>query len=292
MKNIIAKVFFDKNSKLSVLTVLCVFMLIGLGCFGGGRSKSTTPIPSEYYGDWVGQDGATLSIRADGTGDYHAGGTKVDGGTAEIDNDKKTLSITFFGIGKTLHIDEAPSGDKMKLDNVIFRRSGGFSTTSSDNTPTTSSSPNSKNPFSSSDNTATSNDSADRTPQDGTPSNNEVETLVKETMADFAGAVDQGDFDDFRQNTSKAFQSTYNTTQLNTNFQVFIDKRDLVMPSFRGIDSTTANFSSPPHLRTEKGFKILVADGSFPTSPRPVSFETEYVLEKGNWKLLVIKVKV
>jgi hypothetical protein len=111
-------------------------------------------------------------------------------------------------------------------------------------------------------------------------------------MTDFADAVDQGDFADFHRSTSKDFQATYTADQLNTTFKPFIDQKERVLPSFNGVPATSPNYTDGPRIRTEKGYKIMVANGSFPTSPNAVQFETEYELEKGNWKILKIRIKM
>lgn len=136
--------------------------------------------------------------------------------------------------------------------------------------------------------TSTDSDSQDS----DTPPKSEVDSLVKDTMAEFADAVDKGDFSDFHANTSKDFQATYKPAELNKTFRVFIDKKNQVLPSMNGISETTAVFTDSPRVRTEKGYKVLVANGYFPTSPNKVQFESEYELEKGDWKILKIRVKL
>ena len=47
------------------------------------KAVEHTPLaPSQmvYTGDWLGQDGSTLSIRADGSGSFKSGGTSVENG--------------------------------------------------------------------------------------------------------------------------------------------------------------------------------------------------------------------
>ncbi|MGI8788384.1 MAG: hypothetical protein ACR2HG_11565, partial [Pyrinomonadaceae bacterium] len=136
MRNSIGKFIFGKNTKSSALFVFGILIFVGLGCFGIGKKSSSKPTPPAYLGDWKAQDGSTISIRADGKGDYHSGNTKVDGGTVDVDEADKKLSITFFGIGPTLKIDSPPTGDEMKLDGVTYRRNGGFSTADTKKTPT------------------------------------------------------------------------------------------------------------------------------------------------------------
>ena len=302
MKNKIGEIFFGKNLNLSVLIVLGVFMLVGLGCFGSRKTAGT--IPSAYLGDWQGKDGTTLSIRADGTGDYKSGGTKVTNGTAEVNEADKTISITFVGIGKTLKIDEPPTGDQMKLDGIEFRRRGGFSDspTSSNSTANTTSStsnttstPRNKSPFPSDDSTPNTSapDDSSTTGSDGdVPSDDEVETLVKATMTDFTMGIEDGSLDGLHSHSSRDFRNVFTVAQMNNQFQTFFDKKDQILPILRTVDSTSANFSPSPSIRTEGAKKILVAYGSFPTRPYTTIFELEYQLENGNWKMQKIRVKM
>lgn len=298
MKNKIGEIFFGRNSKVSALLVLGVFVIVGLGCFG--KSKTAGTIPAAYLGDWQGQDGTLLSIRADGTGDYKAGNTSVSGGTAEVNETDKTISITFVGMGKTLRIDEPPVGDQMKLDGIVFRRRGGFSPSSSSNTsvsnapltadsPSTSSPPN-KNPFPIGDDSGEAN-TRDTSASDDA-SADEVEVLVKETLMDFTMGVEQGSLDDLHANSSKEFQRAFPLSRFNSEFQSYFDKKEVVLPVLKTVDNTSADFSPAPSIRKEGSKEILVANGSFPTKPYKTIFEFEYQKENGVWKLQKIRVKM
>ncbi len=276
MRNLISEFIFGRNAKVSAFFVVGIFLFVGLACSGTGKSDGDSkPTPPAYFGEWKGQDGSTVSIRADGKGDYISGGTKVEGGTVEINEAEKTLSITFFGIGPTLKIDKSPTSDEMKLDGVVYRRSGGFSTLTTDSGTTTP------------QKSTSANDS------DGNlPSDSEVESLVKKTLEDFADGVEQEDFTNFHQNSSKDFQVSLTPSQIKTSFGSFITQKDKVLPILNSVGESSVKFSSPPRIRTEKGYKILIADGEFPTSPNTTKFETEYELEKGDWKILKFKIRL
>lgn len=264
MKNLINRALFDKNAKISLLFVIGVLLLVGLGC-SGGKSKDAKPVSSDYYGAWTGDDGSTITIRGDGTGDYKSGGTSVNGGTVEINDADKTLSITFFGIGPTLKIDKAPSGNQMTLGGVVYKKAG-----SPDSKPDTKSS----------------------TKSGDAPSNSEVEALVRSSFEDFSDAVENEDFSDFYEKSSGDFQASYTKEQIKSTFAVFIDKKDQTLPSLRDVQTKSASFSSKPSVSTEKGIKVLVADGEFPSKPNATKFETKYEWEKGEWKILRFKVKM
>lgn len=282
MKNFVGKIFVGRNAKFNVLLVLCLFAFVGLGCFGSGRGKDAKPIPAAFLGDWQGQDGSTLSIRADGTGDYHSGGKKVDGGTAEVDESAKTISITFFGIGETLTINEPPQGDSMKLNGITYRRKGGFTTDSTDKD---------KTDLKSRDNTKSDDNTTKVKADKDMPSEEDVEALVRDTLTQFNDAIENEDFTDFHANTSKDFQVTYTAAQMKTTFQNFIDKKSQVNPILNQVSELTPDYTTDPNVTTEKGYKLLNIDGSYSTTPSKTYFELQYELEKKVWKLLKIRVK-
>ncbi len=150
------------------------------------------------------------------------------------------------------------------------------------------------NTTSSSNDTRPSND--DRTDTDastsGVPSESVVEGLVKETLSDFAEAVDSGDFSDLHAKASQDFQSSYTVDQMKTAFKSYTDKKRVVMPIFNRVETTSAKFTTPPGLRTEQNLKILMAKGEFPTKPFKVRYDFEYVYRGGEWKLLKLIVNV
>ena len=88
---------------------LAILLIIGLAC-GGGE-----PVPPAYQGNWVGSDGSTLYMHADGKAGFKLGSKEVDGGGAELDEAAKTLKISLFGISHTWKIDQPPSGNVMVL---------------------------------------------------------------------------------------------------------------------------------------------------------------------------------
>ncbi len=104
-----------KNST-SVFLVGLVLLLV-ISCGGG------TPAPAKYQGDWVGTNGTTIYMYADGKAGFKAGSKTVTGGGAEIDESAKTLTISLFGISETWKIDEEPNDQgEMKLGGVNFKR--------------------------------------------------------------------------------------------------------------------------------------------------------------------------
>lgn len=279
MKNLTRAFLYGRNAKASAFLVIGILTLLGLGCFGSGRSSSSAAAPPPaYHGDWKGSDGSTLSIRSDGKGDYKAGNTSVDGGTVEIDEAKKELSVTFFGIGPSLKIDSPPSGDEMKLGGVVYRRNGEFTSRPAKKTATeTTKTPESVN--------TESDDGADAS-NDMIPSEDELQEMAQKTLIDFNDAIQAGDFTDFFQTISKLWQRQSSPAKLKDTFQVFVDRK----MDFGEIRTMGADFTSKPRVDESKGFKELILKGRYDTSPNPTKFELKYTPEGKNWKLTGISV--
>lgn len=141
-------------------------------------------------------------------------------------------------------------------------------------------------------NTGGLSNSSDDTSDSSAPSNTVVEGLVKDTMREFADAVDTNDFHEIYTNASTDFQGTYTEDEMKTAFKTYTDKKRIVVPILRKIDATDAEFDSPPSIRTEKGLNILVAKGKFNTKPYKTRFDYEYVMRGGEWKLLKLVINI
>lgn len=107
----------NKFKNTSVLIVLPILIVIALAC-GGGK-----PAPAKYQGDWVGENGTTLYMYADGKAGFRIGSKHVTGGAAEFDESAKTLTISLFGISNTWKIDKEPNDSgEMTLDGKVYRK--------------------------------------------------------------------------------------------------------------------------------------------------------------------------
>lgn len=118
------------------------------------------------------------------------------------------------------------------------------------------------------------------------PTEAESQTLVKNSMSDFADAVDKGDFAAFKANTAKEFQSMYTDDQMKTSFKSFLDQKEAVVPILREAAKKNVDFSPAPAVRDEKGYSVLTANGTIPTDPQAIKINNEYVYQDGKWKLL------
>jgi hypothetical protein len=264
MKNTINMVFFGKSAAVSLLLVIGIFFVLGFAC-GKGDGK---PVPSEYVGAWTGDDGSTLTIRGDSSGDYKSGATSVSGGTVAIGDDNK-LSITFVGVGPSFTIDKAPSGNQMTLSGVVYRKSGGSDTKSDTKTDSDKSS--------SSDTSSSKGD---------VPSDDKLQSLAKTTLMDFNEAVQSGDFSDFHDTLSKPFQKQASADKIAGVFNEFVEKK----VDFSSAKSMKATFNPAPEVTKEGTYKVLNLKGTYPTSPRKTNFNFKYIDEDGEWKLSSIDI--
>jgi ketosteroid isomerase-like protein len=252
-----------KNALVSLALVFGILMVLGFAC---GKSKDAKPVSADYFGAWTAEDGSTLTIRSDGSGDYRSGGTSVSGGTVEINEADKTLSITFVGVGPTFKIDKAPAGDQMKLDGLVYIRHR--------------------------DKEIIKAAYVDPKSSDDLPAKSEIETLIKSSFKDFAKGVEDEDFVEFYDHSSSNFQDANSEEQIKAIFTTFIDKKGQTLPVLSDVQSQSAVFAPAPTLETENGVKVLVANGEFATKGTPTKFETKYVMEDGDWKVLKFKVKM
>lgn len=282
MKNLMREFIYGRNSKTSAFLVIGIFLLVGLGCFG--KSSSSKAVPPAYLGDWTAQDGTTLSIRSDGKGDYHAGSTKVDGGTVEVDEAAKKISVTFIGIGPTLRIDSPPSGDEMKLDGVIYKRSSGFTT--SEKKPLSTDTDKTDKDVKTDKSTPNSSDEKADASKGEIPSEDELQEMSQKTLIDFNDAIEQEDFTDFFQTISKLWQRQSSPAKLKETFQPFIDKK----VNIGAVRTMEANFTSKPRVDDSKGFKELIVEGRYDISPYPAKFQLKYTPQGKDWKLTGISV--
>lgn len=140
---------------------------------------------------------------------------------------------------------------------------------------------------------STSNSTSTGDDMDGSlPSDSKIRSLVRETTSDFADAIDTGDFSAIYGKASSDFQSSYTEAQMKNAFDMFIREKRRVVPILEKAMSMQSDLSPDPYIRTEKGHKVLVINGQFPTKPLPVKTEYEYVLREGEWKILKLVVKI
>jgi hypothetical protein len=118
------------------------------------------------------------------------------------------------------------------------------------------------------------------------PAVDELQWMAKETLLDFDSAVQKADFTDFYSHISKEWQKQTTPESMKTTFQGFIDKSI----SIKDISSLDAEFSPSPSIGREVGFKTLMVEGKYSTSPNLTKFELNYIANGKDWKLSKIVV--
>lgn len=143
-----------------------------------------------------------------------------------------------------------------------------------------------------SNSTSTPSNTKTDTSSDSVPSDSVVEGLVKETISEFAGAIDSEDFSELHAKASTDFQSSYTVNEMKTAFKSYTDKKKIVLPILEKVEGMSAETKTPASIRTEKGLKILVAQGEFKTKPYKTRYDFEYVMRGGEWKLLKLVINI
>jgi hypothetical protein len=102
------------NRSLSQIWIVFIILIFLVLACGGGK-----PVAEKYQGNWdaswSGQVHSTIYMHPDGTAGFKIPGKEVSGGSAEIDETAKTLTISLLGISHTWKIIEEPSGGEMTL---------------------------------------------------------------------------------------------------------------------------------------------------------------------------------
>lgn len=277
MNNLICNLWSKRNSKFDLALIALFFASLVLGCGGGGGSSSEKkPIPPAYLGTWTGQDGSTISIRADGTGDWNQGSSKVNGAAVEVDEAAKEIKFTMLGIDSGKYkIDSPPKGNTMKLNGMTYKRAGG-GVDESDSSETES--PSNTRSKTTTDSTDTSGGKV--------PAEAEINSLTGETMEQFNSALQSGDFADFHKNISKAWQKQITPEKLEQSFAQFIEKKIDLTPK----TGAKPTYSPKPTI-DQNG--MLVVNGTYPTAQGGnAQFNLTYIKEGGEWKLAGIRVNV
>jgi len=264
MKNLIFNLFIRRNSRFDLVCGILILFVLVLGCSDSGDSNSSTEtvkksVPPAYIGVWTGQDGSTVTFRNDGSGDYKSGGKSVSGASVEIDETAREIRFTLLGFDSGKYkIDQSPAGNKMKLDGMEYRRTGGFSTDDS-------------------------NSKADATKGGATPTEDELRPVVSETIRDFDAAVQQGDFGNFYSTISETWQSQITAADLDKAFAPIVQKKN----DYKLKADASPTFSSKPTFGDDG---ILEINGSYATTKnKNVNFRLRYVEETAKWKLLGIR---
>ncbi len=263
MKSLTLNFLTRRNSRLDFSCVILILLVLVLGCNDGGDSGSSSEtakkiVPPAYIGVWTGQDGSTVTLRNDGSGDYKSGGKSVSGATVEIDEAAKEIRFTLLGFDSGKYkIDQVPAGNKMKLDGMEYRRTAGFSTEDSENKP-------------------------DSTKSGEVPTEDELRPIVSKTIQDFDNALQQGDFGDFYSTISEMWQSQMTAAELDKAFAPISAQKN----NYKLKTDAPLTFSSVPTLKDD----VLEINGGYQNiKGKNIPFRLRYVKENADWKLLGIQ---
>lgn len=117
------------------------------------------------------------------------------------------------------------------------------------------------------------------------PSARKQVALVKQTMHDFALAVNAKDFTGFYPTLSLAWRQVVTVQQLNEGYKPFITKKINLLP----LDRLKPQLKAA-HKRDKND--VLVLEGYYPTKPARVKFHFEYLYEAPEWKLAAASVNL
>ncbi|MFN3329829.1 MAG: hypothetical protein ACK419_02770 [Pyrinomonadaceae bacterium] len=272
---------FKKISASLAAWMITFLFILGCVCPRGGDSGK--PLPTEYFGVWAGSDGSVLEIASGGVANYKKGGEEYKGVSVEIDESGKVLRMKLLGFEiKKFNITQPPSGDRMALDNVTYRRRDSFS---QDDYSLVGEDPKSG---STDDYSGGSKKPLDKGAQ---TSDAEMVSLVRETLLDFNEAIQKEDFSEFlRLRTSKVFRQQYTPEQMASSFSSFIAQKDSVGLTLDQVVTATPSYSH--RFRKIQNNDVLEIKGNFNTTPNKTYFDNQYLLEDGEWKLVKIQVEI
>jgi len=235
-----------------------------IGCSDSGDSSASSSetanktVPPGYIGVWTGQDGSTVTFRNDWSGDYKSGGKSVSGGSFEIDETAREIRFTMLGFDAGKYkIDQAPANNKMKLDGMEYRRTGGFDTSDSDTSA--------------------------NAPVGEVPPEKELRPLVKDTLTNFSRGIQKKDFSDFYATVAETWQQQTTVAELNEAFSPLFKQNFNFIPE----SEASLKFSPKPAFDTDQSLKLFVNYST--ATGRTATFRLRYIKEDAGWKLLGIE---
>ncbi len=263
MNNRMINFLTARNSHWNLASGILILLVLVLGCSDSGSSGSSSPtppktVPPAYIGTWTGQDGSTVTLRNDWSGDYKSGGKSVNGGAFELDETAKEIRFTMLGFDAGKYkIDQAPANNKMKLDGMEYRRTGGFDA----NDSTT-------------DGVTTGGE---------IPTEDELRPLVGNTLQRFDEAVKQKEFGDFYSNISETWQNQTTAAALTEAFSPLFKQKTDFVPK----DGAVFVFTPKPTIEKDNTLKVEV--NYLTVTGAKVVFRLRYINEAAGWKLLGIR---
>ena len=115
------------------------------------------------------------------------------------------------------------------------------------------------------------------------PEEKELKSMSQSSLLSFNQSVLKKDFSGFYDEIAALWQEQTTPEKLQTLFKDFIDKEIDLSP----IKKLEPVLSSPAAIDSDG---VLVVKGYYPTTPARTIFQLKYLEEKGDWKLVGIKV--
>ncbi len=111
----------------SYATVYGVLFLIGLYELEAAENAPKVAPPAKYVGVWEATEKTILLIAKDGVASYRHNSQQMDGGRVRVDLKDSNISVTLMGTVEKLHLDSPPTGPRMVLGGIEYRRTAEYS---------------------------------------------------------------------------------------------------------------------------------------------------------------------
>lgn len=117
------------------------------------------------------------------------------------------------------------------------------------------------------------------------PSEQELVSLTRDTMASFAQSISQNDMQLLRDDSSSLFKKQVSLEAFNDSYQSFFKFEDKLLI----LEKLSPQFTQKAVIN-EDG--VLIIEGQYPTTPNPLVFVSKYIYEGYGWKLLGLNVEI
>jgi hypothetical protein len=118
------------------------------------------------------------------------------------------------------------------------------------------------------------------------PTSEDLQKLVKETLADFTEALEKDDFEIIRKKGATKLKEKYSATQMKQSLNFFVENKDKFVPLLRETKNMEAVFSPTPEMDERNENYFVNTEGKFIGQNYTIEFRIEYVREWGKWKPL------
>lgn len=128
-------------------------------------------------------------------------------------------------------------------------------------------------------------------PKPDLPSTEQQNALVRQTLKEFTKGIESGDFSSLRATASKEFQAAVSAENLKKGFQGIIDKKEVLLPTLKSVETKTPQFSNTPSINQEGAYYTTQYTLDFSTDQLKPECDLKYIWQDSQWKLLSINLK-